>query len=103
MHTSGVCLLIKREFRHLCGPIRESFKQGRVCKEYLCLVDTGGQALSDEFYVDAPVQRHPSIGIMREIGETEADAKPAYTTFQVLANAERNAIALLRALPRTGR
>jgi 23S rRNA-/tRNA-specific pseudouridylate synthase len=103
MHTSGVCLLIKREFRHLCGPIRESFKEGRVRKEYLCIVDTGRQALSDEFFVDAPVQRHPSIGIMREIGATQADSKPAYTTFRVLANAEHKAIALLRAMPRTGR
>jgi 23S rRNA-/tRNA-specific pseudouridylate synthase len=107
MHTTGVCLFIKREFRHLCTPVQEAFKAGQVRKEYLCLVDTvrgsSAEPLPSEIFVDAPVQRHPTEGILREIGATRPDSKPAYTVLHVLAQSEDNAVALLRAMPRTGR
>lgn len=77
---------------------------GSVRKEYLCVVD--GYPPSDigsTFVVEAPIQRHPSIAFVREVGDSAVDSKPAQTTYAILDKSEEKRMSLLHVSPQSGR
>lgn len=89
--------------RDLCKPIMEQFMEGRVEKEYLCVVDGVRKAdVGSSFTVDAPIQRH-EVRFVREVGDSKSDSKPAQTLYTILGKSKENNMMLLRAAPQTGR
>lgn len=103
MHTSGVVMFLKTK-QH-CAPISNAFREGRVSKKYLCIVDVESSrgASGSHFTVDAPIERHPSVGFMRQVGSTSPSAQEAKTDFQVVSTSRDGRQALLCAAPVTGR
>lgn len=102
MHTTGVVMFLK-ESRH-CASVAASFREGRVAKQYLCIVDSQ-QPPDEAFTVNAPIERHPTIGIMRQIGSRTAESKDAVTNFRLASPPGMGAcgMSLLCAMPKTGR
>lgn len=102
MHTTGVVMFLKESA--YCATVAESFREGRVSKQYLCIVDSERQP-DEQFTVNAPIERHPSIGIMRQIGSRTAEAKDAVTKFRLASapSCEGSRMSLLCAIPLTGR
>jgi 23S rRNA-/tRNA-specific pseudouridylate synthase len=101
MHTSGVVMFVKTPA--LCSPLLAAFKEGRVRKNYLCLVDFPMQLPPAEFSVNKPIERHPTVSIARQIGNTTPKSKQALTDFRVAGSSPNSSIVLLQASPKTGR
>lgn len=89
--------------KELCRPIMDSFMNGEVDKKYLCVVDGyRDEELQGSFSVDAPIQRH-EVKFMREVGDSNADSKPAETLYTIMDKSCDKRMMLLSAKPRTGR
>jgi 23S rRNA pseudouridine1911/1915/1917 synthase len=101
MHTSGVVMFVKRP--QLCTPILTEFKERRVRKSYLCLVDFPRGCPPAEFSVNQPIERHSTVSIARQIGDSSPDSKRALTYFRVASASPTSSIVLLHAAPKTGR
>lgn len=94
--TSG-CLLLTRDAataRHF----DLAFRQRRIGKEYLAVVD--GTLAADEFVVDAPLGIDPRSRVTNKVA-VAAEGAPASTRCVVLARGSDRT--LVRALPATGR
>lgn len=80
------------------------FMNGLVKKEYLCVVDglCDGQ-IGSSFWIDAPIQRHPLVQFVRQIGDSQPDAKPSSTKYTILDKSEEKNMMLLHVVPETGR
>lgn len=102
MHTSGVVMFLKS--REFCASVAESFREGRVAKKYLCIVDVAAATRpSPSFTVEAPIERHATIGILRQVGRSSPKSQEATTCFQVAAESSDGRTALLCVTPQTGR
>lgn len=103
MHTSGVVMFLKTK-KH-CVPISNAFREGRVSKKYLCIVDVLSSKCrsSSQFSVNEPIERHPSVGFMRQVGSTSAKAQEAKTDFEIVSASRDQKLALLCVAPVTGR
>jgi 23S rRNA pseudouridine1911/1915/1917 synthase len=93
--TSGVVLAARTREAWLA--LRRAFASGQVEKEYWALV-TG--APPDAGEIDAPLV-HAGAKKVRAVDEERLEARPARTSFQVIARGEQ--AALVRARTRTGR
>jgi 23S rRNA-/tRNA-specific pseudouridylate synthase len=102
MHTSGVVMFLKS--KEHCAQIAEAFREGRVSKQYLCIVDVCAtrRISSDSFTVNEPIERHPTVGILRQIGRS-TKSQGAETHFHVVAKSMDGMRALLCVSPVTGR
>ena len=96
--TSGLCVLARSAATR--DALRVQFAAGPVRKAYLALVR--GLATGD-FVVDLPVGRsaESAVSLRRACGPTAIAAKPARTSFHVLARGPERT--LLRCEPITGR
>lgn len=103
MHTSGAVMFLKA--KEHCARVAEAFRQGRVTKKYLCIVDvlkSPGSFIS-QFTVDEPIERHASVGILRQLGRSSSKAQEAETNFSVVSTSPDGRLALLCVTPVTGR
>ena len=101
MHTTGVVMIAKQ--REVCKPIMQLFMDGRVEKEYLCVVDgVRTEDIGAEIRVNAPIQRH-HVRFMREIGDSNEDSKDAETLYTVVDKSLSKNMTLLKAKPISGR
>lgn len=103
MHTSGVVMFLKS--KEHCAEIAEAFRDGRVRKKYLCIVDVdiAQKNAASRFSVNAPIERHPSRGILRQIGRSSSKSQDAKTDFVVVDLSLDGKAALLCVSPATGR
>ena len=96
-----VVLTKKKDF---CLSLMKQFMSGCVHKEYLLVVDgVPSQSMGDEFTVEAPIQRHPTIKFARVVGCDGKESKSATTRFTILDVAKDINMSLLHAFPLTGR
>lgn len=94
--------------KEYCATIAEAFRDKRVSKKYLCVVDVVDSPAKDSgvippFTVDAPIERHPTVGILRQIGDSSLKFKTAVTDFECVSRSADGKVALLSVSPRTGR
>lgn len=103
MHTSGAVMFLKA--KEHCARVSEAFRQGRVTKKYLCIVDVlqSREKLVSQFTVKEPIERHPSVGILRRLGRTSSKVQEAETNFSVISTSRDGKLALLCVTPVTGR
>eukprot|EP00737_Agarophyton_chilense_P002539 gb/GEZJ01002897.1/.p1 GENE.gb/GEZJ01002897.1/~~gb/GEZJ01002897.1/.p1 ORF type:complete len:314 (-),score=33.39 gb/GEZJ01002897.1/:2198-3139(-) len=102
MHTTGVVVIMAKE-KQVCHPIMQQFMNGHVIKHYLCLVDGyQNQPKTTSFTVDAPIQRS-GVSYIRQVGDSNPDAKPAKTVYTILDKSQTKQVMLLQATPHTGR
>lgn len=103
MHTSGIVMFLKK--KEHCAQISDAFREGRVTKKYLCIVDVlNVQSESPcHFTVTEPIERHPSVGFQRQLGRTSSRAQEAETNFTVASTSRDGKLALLSVAPVTGR
>ncbi len=101
--TSGVVIVAKH--REAARELHTKMERREVSKEYVALVH--GHPAEDAWTVDAPLRRIGELGASRvwvKRGVHESGV-PARTRFAVVARAggDRGELALVRALPETGR
>ena len=90
--------------KKLCKPIMHQFMNGLVKKEYLCVVDgLREEPIGSSFWIDAPIQRHSLVQFVREVGDSQPDAKPSSTKYTILDKSEAKKMMLLHVVPETGR
>lgn len=82
----------------------KQFEQGKVKKQYICVVDgMWTEPLDHLRVVNAPIQRH-EVSFVREVGTSKDNSsKPALTEFRVLDKSPQSNMMLLQAAPKTGR
>jgi 23S rRNA pseudouridine1911/1915/1917 synthase len=101
-NTSGVCLFAKS--KAAASFYTEAFRLRSVGKEYLALCV--GLPPAVQFWVDAPIARHPTLSVARTLSSSP-DGQAARTHVRVEAfragSGARPPVCLVRAKPLTGR
>jgi 23S rRNA pseudouridine1911/1915/1917 synthase len=93
--TTGLVVFAKS--KEVAAHLMQEFKQNRVDKEYLALVE--GIPSSKSFVVDTPIGR--VVGSARAVGYQTQNPKEALTRFEEMSSLEGRA--LLKVFPRSGR
>ena len=93
--TTGLVVFAKS--KEVAAHLMQEFKQNRVDKEYLALVE--GIPSPKSFVVDTPIGR--VVGSARAVGYQTQNPKEALTRFEEMSSLEGRA--LLKVFPRSGR
>ena len=93
--TTGLVVFAKS--KEVAAHLMQEFKQNRVDKEYLALVE--GIPSQKSFVVDTPIGR--VVGSARAVGYQTQNPKEALTRFEEMSSLEGRA--LLKVFPRSGR